>query len=276
MNWILFLVLAADDNATKAQEILRGNCIQCHSPKMAMSGLDLDTREAALKGGTRGPALIAGKANESKLIEAVERKGKLLMPPNKPLNASEIEVLRSWIDEGANWDTTVAAKAPQPTWWAFQKVSRPEPPKVDNARNEVDAFVLDRLAKEKLPAAHRASAATLARRAYMDLLGLPATAEQIKAFVDDKSPSAWSNLIDKLLASPHYGEKWGRHWLDLVRYADTAGFELDTYIHDAWRYRDWVINAFNDDNPCDRVIREQIAADELMPEDPVALTGTGL
>jgi len=276
MNWILLLVLAADDNATKAQEILRGNCIQCHSQKMAMSGLDLDTREAALKGGTRGPALIAGNANQSKVIEAVERKGKLLMPPNKPLNASEIEILRRWIDEGGRWDTGVAAKAPQPTWWAFQKVSRPEPPKVDNARNEVDAFILDRLAKEKLPAAPRASAATLARRAYMDLWGLSATAEQVKAFVDDKSPSAWPNLIDKLLASPHYGEKWGRHWLDLVRYSDTAGFELDTYIHDAWRYRDWVINAFNDDKPYDRFIREQIAADELMPEDPVAHTGTGL
>ncbi len=276
MNWILLLVLAVEDNATKAQEILRSNCSQCHSQKMAMSGLDLDTREAALKGGSRGPALVAGKAIESKLIEAVERKGKLLMPPNKSLNESEVEVLRRWIDEGAKWDTGVAAKAPQATWWAFQKVSRPQPPRVDSARNQVDAFILDKLAKEKLPVAGRASAATFARRAYMDLWGLPATTEQVKAFVDDKTPSAWPDLIDKLLASPHYGEKWGRHWLDLVRYADTAGFELDTYIHDAWRYRDWVINAFNDDKPYDRFIREQIAGDELMPEDPIAHTGTGL
>ena len=110
----------------------------------------------------------------------------------------------------------------------------------------------------------------------MDLWGLPPTFEQIREFTADTSADAWPKLIDKLLASPHYGEKWGRHWLDLVRYSDTAGFELDSYIHDAWRYRDWVVDSFNEDKPYDRFIREQIAGDELFPEDPVAHTGTGL
>lgn len=241
-----------------------------------MSGLDLENRQAALKGGTRGPAFVEGKASESKLIEAVERKGKVAMPPNKPLSSSEIEVLRRWIDEGAKWDVSLSGTAAPPTWWAFQPVVRPEVPKLSRPLHEIDAFIQQRLEREKLPVARRASAATLARRAYMDLWGLPATAKQIEEFVSDKSPTAWPKLIDKLLASPHYGEKWGRHWLDLVRYADTAGFELDTYIHDAWRYRDWVIESLNEDKPYDRFIREQIAADELMPEDPAARTGTGL
>ena len=245
-----------------------------------MSGLDLSNREAVLKGGSRGPAVVAGKAAESRLIEAVERKGKLAMPPTSALSAAEVDVLKRWVDQGANWPaaTTITAAA-RSTWWSFQKVVRPAVPKSGNgwARNEVDEFVLGKLrAAESLKPSPPAASAALARRAYLDLWGLPPTLEQVHEFTQDSSPRAWPNLIDKLLASPQYGEKWGRHWLDLVRYSDTAGFELDTYIHDAWRYRDWVIQAFNDDKPYDRFIREQIAADELYPEDPVARTGTGL
>jgi mono/diheme cytochrome c family protein len=269
---------AAEGDAGRAHEILRSNCSPCHSQQLALSGLNLDSRESALKGGNRGPALVAGKAAESKLIEAVERKGKFAMPPNKPLSASEVAVLRSWIDEGAPWATGGVAKSSRPSWWAFQPVQRPAVPakKDPSVRNEIDHFVRLGLTQQKLNPSPQASKATLVRRAYMDLWGLPATAEQVKSFMEDTSPEAWPKLIDRLLASPHYGEKWGRHWLDLVRYADTAGFELDTYIHDAWRYRDWVIQAFNEDKPYDRFIREQIAADELMPEDPQARTGTGL
>ncbi len=284
--WIFVMLLAtasvrAADAATSkaALEILRTNCAQCHSQKIAMSGLALDTREAAIKGGSRGPSIVVGESATSKLIEAVERKGKVMMPPNKSLTADEIDVLRRWIDQGASWSDEAAGKiSPQPTWWAFQKVVRPKVPAGNRAWaiNEVDAFVAQKLASENLKPSERASGATLVRRAYMDLLGLPPTAVQVKEYLDDKSPDAWKNLVNKLLDSPHYGEKWGRHWLDLVRYGDTAGFELDPYIQDAWRYRDWVINSFNNDKPYDLFIREQIAADELMPEDAVARTGTGM
>ena len=271
------LSLCAETISDQAIQILQTNCSQCHTKALAMSGLDLSTREAALKGGSRGAAILPGKALESKLIEAVERKGKLAMPPTKALTEAEVGVLRGWIDQGANWPQSLAAATPQKQWWSFQKVARPPVPAGDRwVRNPIDAFVLAKLKTESLAPSPRADAATLVRRAYLDLLGLPPTLEQVREFANDTSPGAWPKLIDKLLASPHYGEKWGRHWLDLVRYSDTAGFELDSYIHDAWRYRDWVIQSFNEDKPYDRFIREQVAADELFPEDPVARTGTGL
>jgi len=262
----------------RAVEILRSNCWQCHSRTMTMSGLDLTTRDAALKGGARGPALVPGKASDSRILEAIERKTKLAMPPAKPLEAADIESLRRWINDGAPWNETSAASAPVSTWWAFQKVTRPTAPKSADrwVHNDVDAFILQRLKAEKLSPNAPASAATLVRRAYLDLWGLPPSIEQVREFVADKRPDAWARLVDKLLASPHYGEKWGRHWLDLVRYSDTAGFELDSYIHDAWRFRDWVIQALNEDKPYNLFIQEQIAADELFPEDPFARTGTGL
>lgn len=226
---LTFCTLSAAD-VDKAMQILRAACSQCHSKSLAMSGLDLSTREAALKGGSRGPSIVAGKAAESRLMEAVERKGKLAMPPAKALTDAEIGVLRSWIDGGAMWDK--GGDAPRSTWWAFLPPSRPKPPAPGNP---IDAFIAERLRKDSLTPARRATPETLARRAYLDLWGLPPTADQVREFAGDRSPDAWPKLIDKLLASPNYGEKWGRHWLDLVRYGDTAGFELDSYIHDAWR-----------------------------------------
>ena len=270
---------AAEPLATQAVEILRANCSQCHTKAMSMSGLDLSSREAALRGGSRGAALAPGKASESKLMEAVERKGKLAMPPTKALSAAEVDTLRRWIDQGAAWTDSPSGEATRTTaWWSFQKVVKPVPPKSGDvwARNEIDEFILHKLKAESLRGSPRGTPAALARRAYLDLWGLPPTIEEIREFTSDRSADAWPKLIDKLLASPRYGEKWGRHWLDLVRYSDTAGFELDSYIHDAWRYRDWVVQAFNDDKPYDRFIQEQIAGDELFPEDPVAHSGTGL
>jgi mono/diheme cytochrome c family protein len=270
---------AAEADAAAALAILTANCAQCHSKQMAMSGLDLSSREAVLKGGTGGPAIVAGDAGSSKLIAMVERKGKVAMPPTKPLTESEVAVLRTWIDGGAKWPENATAAAPKPPqWWSFQPVKRPAVPKSGDswAKNALDEFILAKLKEQSLRPSPMADRATLARRAYFDLWGLPPTLNQVQEFVDDRSADAWPKLIDKLLASPRYGEKWGRHWLDLVRYSDTAGFELDSYIHDAWRYRDWVVQAFNDDMPYDRFIRDQIAADELAPEDPVARTGTGM
>ena len=269
-------VYAADLDATRALAILHANCGQCHSAATAMSGLDLSTREGLLKGGSRGPAVIGGKSAESLLIHAVERTGKLAMPPVSPLSAADIDALKRWIDQGAAWPEQ--DKPASSTWWAFQKVVRPAVPSASDAwpSNEVDQFILEKLEASSLAPSGPAPRAALARRAYFDLWGLPPTREQIRELTEDPSPDAWPKLVDKLLDSPHYGEKWGRHWLDLVRYSDTAGFELDSYIHDAWRYRDWVIDSFNQDKPYDRFIKEQIAADEIYPEDPVARTGTGL
>jgi hypothetical protein len=194
------------------------------------------------------------------------------MPPGGKLSASEIEMIRSWIDQGAGWPAQTM-KAKQPEWWAFQKPRRPEVPGA--ALNPIDAFINEKLRTAAIDQAPEASRTTLLRRACLDLLGLPPTPEQIQSFLNDKAPGAWERVIDSLLASPRYGEKWGRHWLDLARYGDTSGFEQDPYILDGWRYRDYVIKSFNDDKPYDRFAKEQIAGDELYPEDAEARTGTG-
>jgi hypothetical protein len=184
------------------------------------------------------------------------------MPPgDAALSAAEIVLLRDWINAGARWEAGVASSQVAPAWWSFQKPVRPPVP--SSAKNPIDAFVLARLAEKGLRQASRADRRTLARRAYIDLHGLPPTPDDVQAFVDDKSPDAYKKLIDKLLDSPRYGERWGRYWLDLVRYADTSGFETDHFFTTAWRYRDWVIESFNNDKPYDTFIQEQIAADEL-------------
>ena len=206
---------ASGADAAKALEILRSNCGQCHSKAMAMSGLDLSTREGAMKGGSRGAAVVSGEAAKSKLIEAVERKGKLAMPPTKALAEAEVAILRRWIDEGAEWPQEPAAQAvPQTTGWAFQRIVKPSVPKSGQAwvRNEIDEFIIDRLKEESLHPSPAAAKAALARRAYFDLWGLSPTIEQVREFTSDTSVDAWPKLIDKLLASTHYGEKWGRHW----------------------------------------------------------------
>ena len=268
---------AADDANDRALAILRDNCLACHSQAASMSGLDLSTRESALKGGQRGPAILPGRAADSRLYQAVRRTTPLAMPPTKALAEADIEILRQWIDSGAPWSQPTHATGPASTWWAFRKPVRAEVPKSGYAwaRNTIDEFVFNKLAKNGLKPAPQASRPMLLRRLYYDLTGLPPAADEVRAFVADQSADAYSRRVDQLLASSHYGEKWGRHWLDLVRYSDTAGFELDSYIADAWRYRDWVIQSFNNDKPYDRFIREQIAGDEFFPEDPVAQTGTG-
>ena len=269
--------LAAADPATRALEILSSNCAQCHAKALTMAGLDLSSREAMLQGGTRGAAVVPGNAAASRLIAAVERKDpKLAMPPTKALAPADVAVLRQWIDSGAAWPEGIAVK--KSTWWSLQKPVRPSAPRSGDtwARNEIDEFVLAKLRASGLKPAPEADRRTLIRRLTFDLTGLPPTPAEVKAFEADRSADAWTKLVERLLGSPRYGEKWGRHWLDLARYSDTAGFELDSYIHDAWRYRDYVIQAFNQDKPYDRFIREQIAGDELFLEDPASQTGTGL
>ena len=233
-----------------------------------MSDLDLRDRDTILKGGKRGPAIVPGKADESLLYKAVRREGELQMPPGKSaLTAAEVNAIRDWINGGAKWAST-PKNAPAATWWSFKKPVRPAVPAVKDAsrvRNPIDAFILAKLEQQGLHLAPEADRGTLARRAYFDLHGLPPTPEQVTEFVNDKSPDAYEKLIDRLLASPRYGERWGRSWLDLVRYADTSGFETDHFFITAWRYRDWVIESFNRDKPYTTFVQEQIAADELWP-----------
>jgi Protein of unknown function (DUF1553)/Protein of unknown function (DUF1549)/Planctomycete cytochrome C len=269
---LLFLAFVArgEELPARAIQVLDAKCMQCHSSVAKMSDLDLSGRAAVLKGGKRGPSVVPGDAANSLLYQAVLRKGELAMPPGPPLAAAEVSLLKEWIDGGANWpEKQSEAEGKQPAWWAFRKPVRTKAPAA------LDDFILQKLSEKRLQRAPKASKAVLIRRLYFDLTGLPPTANDVKAFVQDPAPDAYSKLVDRLLASPRYGEKWGRHWLDLVRYSDTAGFELDSYIADAWRYRDWVIQAFNEDKPYDRFIKEQLAGDEIAPEDPVAQTGTG-
>ncbi len=243
---------------------------------MKMSGLDLSSRDSAIRGGTRGAAILPGNSGRSLLFQAVSQAGALKMPPGKALAREELDALREWIDGGAPWPV-VSQQAKRSAWWSFQPVVRPSVPKTGSAWpvNSIDAFILHALRAKGLNPSPEADRATLIRRLYFDLTGLPPAAERLQSFVSSKSPKAYEELVDELLSSPQYGEKWGRHWLDLVRYADTAGFELDSHIPDAWRYRDYVIDSFNQDKPYDLFIREQLAGDEVAPEDPAAVTGTG-
>jgi mono/diheme cytochrome c family protein len=258
----------------RAAAILQQRCLACHGEKTAMSDLRLNGREQALRGGNRGPAIKPGDANESLLFQAVSHIGKVAMPPGTKLPDDEIETLRAWIDKGAEWPRqTTPVK--DTDWWAFHKPRRPAVPAIEGAKNPIDAFLIEKLKAAGVEPSAEASRLTLLRRACYDLHGLPPTPEQTRDFLADKSPNAWERLIDSLLASPRYGEKWGRHWLDLVRYGDTAGFEQDPYTLEAWRYRDYVIKSFNDDKPYDRFAKEQIAADELYRDEPEARVGTG-
>jgi mono/diheme cytochrome c family protein len=262
--------MGADNGAAVA--LLQEKCLTCHGDA-AMSGLRLTSRENALKGGTRGPAIVPGKSTESLLYKAVSGSGEVLrMPPvGGGLSSAEIAAIKEWLDSGAPWTSTAPATTSQ--WWAFKKPERPAVP--PGAANPIDAFIDRKLKAAGLAPSPEADRLTLLRRASYDLLGLPPAKEQIDEFLADKSPNAWEKVVDKLLASPRYGEKWGRHWLDLARYGDTAGFEQDPYLLIAWRYRDYVIKSFNDDKPYDRFTKEQIAGDELYPTDADSRQGTG-
>ncbi|MEZ5402676.1 MAG: PSD1 and planctomycete cytochrome C domain-containing protein [Bryobacteraceae bacterium] len=253
--------------------ILDANCSSCHGAA-AMSGLNLTTRAYALKGGEKGAAIIPGDSAASVLMKAVRHEGALKMPPGRKLAESDVNALGKWIDAGASWPDE-PAKPSAPQWWSFRKPVAPEVPRVDGASNPIDAFVLRSIRQHSLTTTPAAERATLARRAYYDLHGLPPTAAEVQAFARNTSPKAYEKLVNDLLASPRYGEKWGRFWLDLVRYADTAGFEADPYTADAWRYRDYVIESFNNDKPYNRFVKEQLAGDEIYPEDVTAKIATG-
>jgi hypothetical protein len=237
-----------------------------------MAGLDLTSRESAMKGGARGPALLPGNKDESLLYRAILRTGELKMPPGKEgLSKAEIDLLGDWIDQGAPWTPEASSSKPAGSdWWAFRTPIRPPIPAAqssDRTRTPIDNFIAAKLRSKGLSPAPQAAKDVLIRRLYFDLHGLPPSPADAAAFVENASPDAWERLIDRLLASPQYGERWGRHWLDVVRYADTGGHENDIYLMNAWRYRDYVIDSFNEDKPYNVFVQEQLAADEVWPND---------
>ena len=236
--------------ARDIEPLLAKRCLVCHGAQQQMSGLRLDQKEAALKGGKAGVDILPGKSAESRLIRLVAGLDRKFMPPmGAHLTAEEVGLLRAWIDQGLEW----TARAPH---WSFQKIQRPALPAVrdrDWGRNPVDNFILARLEHEGIAPSPEAPKLTLLRRVSLDLTGLPPTPEQVREYLSDNRPDAYERLVDRLLDSPHYGEKWARYWLDLARYADSDGYEKDRSRPWAWRYRHWVIDALNRDMPFDRV-----------------------
>src|SRR5215472_12703148 len=251
---------------SEVQQLLKANCQQCHNEATRSSGLALTSRDALLSGGNRGPAVEPGNAAASLLVRAVEQSGDLKMPPGRKLQPEQVATLRRWIEAGATWPAGAVASKPNGSdWWAFQPLKQATPPPVGIAewsRNPIDQFILARLEKEHLQPSPTASKETLLRRVSLDLTGLPPTPAEIRDFVADTRPDAYERVVDRLLASPHYGERWGRHWLDVARYADSDGYTIDA-PRQMWKYRDWVINAFNHDMPFDEFVIEQMAGDML-------------
>ncbi|GIW80478.1 MAG: hypothetical protein KatS3mg105_2285 [Gemmatales bacterium] len=261
--------------------ILVRRCFRCHEGRDARAGYRLDLRPELL-GETNGVKSVEiGRSAASKLIHLVvsDDPDKRMPPRGKKLDANEVALLRAWIDQGLVWDesllpSTIAGS----DHWAFQPPKRPPLPKVDNiawVRNPIDRFIAARHEAEGLSPAPEASRRVWLQRVTWDLTGLPATVEEIEAFVRDTSADAYEKVVERLLASPHYGERWGRHWLDLARYADSEGYESDHIRPYAWRYRDYVIKSFNQDKPYDRFLREQIAGDEIEPYSDENLIATG-
>jgi hypothetical protein len=279
---------------SKVRPILVEKCAGCHGPTKIKAGLRVDSRAALLAGGDTGPAVVPGKPAESHLVAAIRYEGPE-MPPKGKLPAPQVEALTRWVEMGAPWppgDSAPVAGEPAPSsstirkpgyavtdadrsHWAFRPLHAPAIPAAPASTHPIDAFILEKLAARGLRPNPPASRLELIRRVTFDLTGLPPTPEEVTEFLADPDSDAYDRLVDRLLASPHYGEKWGRHWLDIVRFAETNSYERDGAKPNAWRYRDYVIRSFNDDKPYDRFIREQLAGDELPDGGPDGLIATG-
>lgn len=272
---------ASLDFKQQIQPLLTARCVACHGAKNGQSGLRLDRKTLAFQGGDSGPAIVPGKSGESELFRRITSTDpKHRMPPGAPLPPAEIARLKAWIDAGAAWPDDPAS----PTGtreasghWSFRPIMRPPLPKVKNPKwaiHPVDGFILARLEAKGLRPSPPADRPTLIRRASLDLIGLPPTPEEVDAFVADQQPGAYERVVDHLLASPHYGERWGRFWLDQARYADSNGYTIDS-ARQIWKYRDWVIDALNRDLPFDQFTIEQIAGDMLpnATQDQIIATG---
>lgn len=283
---------AADDQISYDKEVaplLKAHCLKCHGGEAKIKGgLRLTSRDEVLKGGDTGPAVSIDKPNDSLLLKAINYKDEPQMPPSGKLSDKEIEVLSRWVKAGAPMTATTTSTpahakpvADGKDYWAYQPIKRPEPPAVKNSawvRNPIDAFILAKLETRSLSPNPPADPVAFIRRITYDLTGLPPTPDEVDAFVQSTNhnpQTAIENLVDRLLASPHYGERWGRHWLDVVRYAETNGYERDGPKPFVWRYRDYVIRSFNEDKPYDRFVKEQLAGDELSGAGNDGIIATG-
>jgi hypothetical protein len=257
------------DYVRDVKPVFAKHCIACHGPAKHRADLRLDTAKHALEGGNSGAVIVPGKSTSSLLVQAVigAKDIKAMPPDDRPrLSPAEIAILKAWIDQGAKAPANEEAIASAGSkHWAFQPAVHGAPPQVKNeawVKNSVDRFIVARLEKDRLNPSPSANRETLIRRVSLDLLGLPPTPAEVEAFVNDPTPDAYEKLVDRLLANPHYGERWARHWLDLARYADSNGFNIDA-PRSIWPYRDWVIGALNRDLPFDRFVIEQVAGDLL-------------
>ena len=285
---------------TQIRPLLAARCFKCHSDEKQSGNLRLDAKSSMLTGGDSGAAIVPGKPKESLIIDAINYES-MEMPPSGKLPPEEIALLTEWVERGAYWPEGDAA-APTRTaateritdadraYWAFQAPKAATPPDVSAAdaevqksqglsspwvRNDVDRFVLEKLAAAKLQPSREADKVALLRRVTQDVTGLPPTTAELDAFLSDDSPEAYTKVVDRLLRSPRFGEHQARQWLDLVRYAESDGYKQDDYRPTAWRYRDYVVKSFNDDKPYDRFVAEQLAGDEIDPTNPDALVATG-
>ncbi|HEX5084402.1 MAG TPA: DUF1549 domain-containing protein, partial [Blastocatellia bacterium] len=299
--------------ATSAQEeffekrirpIFAASCQRCHNPRSKVAGLDLTTAEAFQRGGDGGPVINKEKPEESRLLKVVGYDGEMKMPPSGKLKDHEIADLTEWVKMGAPWPGSVtpaplaitrvasgggpknpAAKSfseEEKAFWAYQPLralSAQAPAQIKDeawAQSPIDRFILRKLEDKNLKPAPPADKMTLLRRATLDLTGLPPTANEMRDFLADQSPDAFNKVVERLLASPRYGERWGRHWLDVARYADSTGNDEDHRYPHAWKYRDYVIESFNNDLPYDQFIREQVAGDLLPAKNPGEVNRRGI
>ncbi len=298
---LLMLVVSVEtvcaDNTTAAADadfertvapILTRRCLGCHNTAEAVGELDLSCADRAMAGGANGPVIVPGDPDASYLIERIAA-GE--MPPEnngkkQPLPEAEVQMLRDWVRAGAPWpsarvldrfERTTDVRAGR-DWWSLQPIRRPAVP-ADSAnfqsQNPIDSFISARLAEQGMTAAPPTDKRTLLRRVTCDLVGLQPTPEDVDAFLHDESPDAYEQFVDRLFASPHFGERWARHWMDVVRFAETNGYERDAEKPNAWKYRDWIVDAFNSDKPFDRFVMEQLAGDELPDRDESTVIATG-
>jgi hypothetical protein len=271
----------------EVRPVLVNRCFDCHGEKKKKGSLRMDDISFIKEGGDSGPALVPGNPGESLMIKAIHRTDPdFEMPPKEALPPNEIAVLEKWVKLGAPWPAnagrpavdqfgfTAAARA----FWSFQPLADPKPPALEGntwVRNDIDRFVAQKQAEMHLAPAPEAERRELVRRVYFDLHGLPPSQAEAEAFVQSKDPQAYEKLVDQLLAGPRYGERWAQHWLDLVRYAESDGYNQDAYRKDAWPYRDWVIRSLNNDLPYDQFVKQQLAGDELDPKNPDVIVATG-
>ncbi len=258
----------------EVRPVLVAKCTRCHGPLKQESGLRVDSRQALIEGGERGAAIVPSDVAASRLLAAIRHRGELKMPPDGKLSAREIQAFEHWIRIGAVWPAASRTRSPDQSGasdhWAFRPVHAPPVPLLKNStwavRTEIDAFILAELDARGLGPSPPADRRALIRRLYYTLVGLPPGAEEVRAFVDDPRPNAYALLVERLLQTPHYGEQWARHWLDVARYSDTKGYvyarEERFWLH-AWTYRDWVVQALNADMPYDRFLLLQLAADQV-------------